>query len=56
MVTLFLPEPGMQRRDATTDWAQRAGGVVVLALAALVVLLGVYPAPMIDWVRLMAAT
>ncbi|ABE60464.1 MULTISPECIES: NADH-quinone oxidoreductase subunit NuoN [Chromohalobacter] len=55
MVTLFLPEPGMQRRDATTDWAQRAGGVVVLGLAALVVVLGVYPAPMIDWVRFMVA-
>ncbi|EPC00047.1 hypothetical protein L861_07735 [Litchfieldella anticariensis FP35 = DSM 16096] len=50
MVTLFLVEPGMQRRDAPRDWSVRAGGVVVLGLALLIVLLGIYPAPMIEWV------
>ncbi|SDL87411.1 NADH dehydrogenase subunit N [Modicisalibacter muralis] len=54
MVTLFLVEPGMQRRDAPHDWGVRAGGVVVLGLALLVLLLGVYPSPMIEWVKLMA--
>jgi NADH-quinone oxidoreductase subunit N len=53
MVTLYLVEPGMQSRDAPHDWGIRAGGVVVLGLALLVVLLGIYPAPMIDWVRAM---
>ncbi|GAB2710185.1 NADH-quinone oxidoreductase subunit NuoN [Halomonas garicola] len=47
IVTLFLAEPGMQHRDASADWAVRAGGLVVLGAAVLVVLLGLYPAPMI---------
>ncbi|MCG7599488.1 NADH-quinone oxidoreductase subunit NuoN [Halomonas sp. McH1-25] len=53
MVTLYLVEPGMQSRDAPNDWGVRAGGMVVLGLALLVVLLGIYPAPMIEWVRIM---
>jgi NADH-quinone oxidoreductase subunit N len=56
MVTLFLVEPGMQRRDAPHDWGSRAGGLVVLGVAALVVLLGLYPTPMIAWVRAMGGT
>ncbi|SHF29696.1 NADH dehydrogenase subunit N [Modicisalibacter ilicicola DSM 19980] len=56
MVTLFLVEAGMRRRDAPHDWGVRAGGVVVMGLALLVLLLGVYPAPMIEWVRVLAAT
>ena len=50
-VTLFLAEPGMQRRDASHDWGVRAGGLVVLGVAALVILLGLYPAPMIELAR-----
>lgn len=53
MVTLFLVEPGMQRRDAPHDWGVRAGGVVVVGLAVLTVALGVYPTLMIDWIRTM---
>lgn len=53
MVTLFLVEPGMQRRDAAHDWGTRAGGLVVLGVAALVLLLGLYPAPMIEWARVL---
>ncbi|GAB2789579.1 NADH-quinone oxidoreductase subunit NuoN [Halomonas shantousis] len=56
MITLYLVEPGMQGRDAPHDWGVQAGGVVVLALAALVFLLGIYPAPMISWARWMGAT
>ncbi|MBB3230488.1 NADH-quinone oxidoreductase subunit NuoN [Halomonas stenophila] len=51
MVTLYLVEPGMRRRDVTADWGVRAGGLVVAGLALVTLLLGVYPAPMIDWVR-----
>ncbi|ALM54037.1 NADH-quinone oxidoreductase subunit NuoN [Halomonas huangheensis] len=53
MVTLYLAEPGMQKRDAPEDWGVRAGGVVVLGVGLLIILLGIYPTPMIDWVRVM---
>lgn len=53
MVTLFLAEAGMQKRDAPEDWGVRAGGVVVLGVALLIIVLGIYPTPMIEWVRIM---
>ena len=49
MVTLYLREPGMRRRDATNDWATRAGGLVLIGLAVLVLVLGLYPTPIVDW-------
>ncbi|MDX1802407.1 MAG: NADH-quinone oxidoreductase subunit N, partial [Marinobacter sp.] len=55
MVTLYLVEPGMRRRDATNDWGLRAGGLVVLGLALLVIVLGIYPSPMIEWVKLVVS-
>jgi len=50
MVTLYLPEPGMRRRDASNDWGSRIGGVTLLATAVVILILGIYPTPMIDWV------
>ncbi|WP_163649665.1 NADH-quinone oxidoreductase subunit NuoN [Modicisalibacter sp. 'Wilcox'] len=55
MVTLYLAEAGMQRRDAPEDWAVQAGGLMVLVVAVLVIVLGIYPAPMIDGVRVVSA-
>ncbi|WP_166252909.1 NADH-quinone oxidoreductase subunit NuoN [Marinobacter salicampi] len=49
MVTLFLVEPGMRHRDATPNWGLQAGGLVVIGLAFLVVVLGLYPTPLINW-------
>lgn len=51
MVTLYLPSAGMQRHDAALDWGQRAGGIMVLALTALMFALGVYPQPALEWIR-----
>ena len=51
LVTLSLPEPGMRRRDVSNDWGSRLGGVTLLVLAVLILVLGIYPAPMIDWVN-----
>ena len=51
MVTLYLREPGMQLRDARADWAFSSGGLVVLLSAILVVLLGIYPQPVISLVQ-----
>ncbi len=50
MVTLYLPEPGMRRMDATNDWGNRIGGLTLLVVAVLILVLGVYPSPMIQWV------
>ncbi|RKR07449.1 NADH dehydrogenase subunit N [Kushneria sinocarnis] len=47
MVGLYLHEGEQSRRDATDDWGQRSGGVMVLLLAIAVLVLGVYPQPMI---------
>ncbi len=50
MVTLYMPEPGMRRRDAPNDWGYRVGGLTLLMVAILILVIGVYPAPVIDWV------
>lgn len=54
-ITLFMAQPGMRRRDASDDWGVRAGGLVVLGVAGLVILLGIYPTPMIELARLLSA-
>ena len=51
MVTLFMREPNMQRRDAPFDWSQRAGGIMLLLVALLVFALGVYPQPLLELVQ-----
>ncbi|MFO7993749.1 MAG: NADH-quinone oxidoreductase subunit NuoN [Marinobacter sp.] len=56
MVTLYLPEPGMRRVDAPDDWGNRVGGLTLLIVAALVLALGVYPTPMIQWVAGLSTT
>jgi len=48
MVTLYLVEPGMRRHDAPINWGQRAGGVMLLAIAVLAFFLGVYPQPLLE--------
>jgi NADH-quinone oxidoreductase subunit N len=45
---LYLKTPGMPSRDATNDWALTTGGFMVLTSAILVVLLGIYPQPLLD--------
>ncbi|MCQ4266365.1 NADH-quinone oxidoreductase subunit NuoN [Pseudomonas stutzeri] len=48
MVTLYLVEPGIRRHDAPLNWGQQAGGIMLLAVAALAFLLGVYPQPLLE--------
>lgn len=52
VVTLYLASPGMRRHDAPLDWAQGVGGIMVLLLGALMLLLGVYPQPALEIIRL----
>lgn len=51
MVTLFMVEPNLQRQDAPFDWAQRAGGIMLMGVAALAFMLGVYPQPLLELVQ-----
>ncbi len=55
MVTLYLVEPGMRRRDAIDAWGGHPSGLVVVGLVLLVVILGIYPTPMIDAMHWVAA-
>lgn len=51
-VSLYLTPPELMQREAPTNWAFTAGGVVVLISAILVLLLGIYPQPLISLVQL----
>ncbi len=51
-VSLYLSPPELHTRDTPANWAFTAGGVVVLISAMLVLLLGVYPQPLITLVQL----
>ncbi|XID75502.1 NADH-quinone oxidoreductase subunit NuoN [Alkanindiges sp. WGS2144] len=47
MVVLYMTPPDTPRIDAQTNWGVRAGGIMVLLTSLLVLLLGVYPQPLI---------
>ncbi|EOU9529414.1 NADH-quinone oxidoreductase subunit NuoN [Cronobacter dublinensis] len=51
-VSLYLNAPQQLNRDVPSNWAYSAGGVVVLISALLVLVLGVWPQPLITLVNL----
>jgi len=51
MVTLYLVEPGIRRHDAPLNWGQQAGGIMLLLIALLVFILGLYPQPLLGLVE-----
>jgi NADH-quinone oxidoreductase subunit N len=51
MIELYLRSPWKRKFSAPLDWAQNTGGLMLLALALLMILLGVYPTPFIAVVR-----
>ncbi|MBK0002336.1 NADH-quinone oxidoreductase subunit NuoN [Erwinia sp. S38] len=51
-VSLYLTPPEVAMRDAPSNWAFTAGGIVALISAILVLLLGIYPQPLISLVNL----
>ncbi|MTD42567.1 NADH-quinone oxidoreductase subunit NuoN [Erwinia sp. CPCC 100877] len=51
-VSLYLSAPQQLNRDAPSDWAFTAGGVVVLVSMVLVLVLGVWPQPLISLVQM----
>ncbi|MGO1310665.1 MAG: NADH-quinone oxidoreductase subunit NuoN, partial [Kluyvera intermedia] len=50
-VSLYLSAPEKPNRDAPSNWQYSAGGIVVLISALLVLVLGIYPQPLIDIVQ-----
>ena len=51
-VSLYLSAPQQPGRDAPSNWQYSAGGIVVLISALLVLVLGIYPQPLINIVQL----
>jgi NADH-quinone oxidoreductase subunit N len=54
MIIMFLPQPSMHRHDAPLNWGIRASGMMVLGLTVLLLLIGLYPQPLItliEWAR-----
>jgi NADH-quinone oxidoreductase subunit N len=50
MVTMYLVDNKLPRHDAAFNWAQRTGGVMLLAIAILTFVIGVYPQPLLNLV------
>ncbi|GEM_PF-6850106 len=51
-MSLYLNAPQQLNRDAPSNWQYSAGGIVVLISALLVLVLGVWPQPLISLVQL----
>ncbi len=47
MVVLYMTPPDVPRIDAEGNWGTKAGGVMVLLASLLVLVLGIYPEPMV---------
>jgi len=48
MVVMYMTPPDVPRIDADAHWGSKVGGIMVLGAALLVLLLGIYPDPMIN--------
>ncbi len=47
MVVMYMTPPDTPRIDADKHWGQKVGGLMVLAAALAVLVIGVYPDPVI---------
>jgi NADH-quinone oxidoreductase subunit N len=52
VITMFMADPERLKFDAPRGWAQQVGGVMVLLLTLLMFVLGIYPQPVIEIIRL----
>lgn len=48
MVVMYMTPPETPRIDADKEWGQKVGGIMVLIVTAAVLLIGVYPDPIIQ--------
>lgn len=51
MVIMYLNEPGARRREIANNWGQQIGGIMVMVMAGLVLLVGVYPQPLMHFIN-----
>ncbi len=49
MVVMYMTPPEHPRLDAQGNWGQTAGGIMVLLIALLVLVLGIYPEPLLQF-------
>ena len=49
MIVMYMTPPENPRIDAVDHWGQKVGGIMVLGAAALVLLIGIYPDPIINF-------
>jgi NADH-quinone oxidoreductase subunit N len=52
MVSLFMAEPGLRRFHAPLDWGRTTGGAVLLLASMLLLLVGVYPQPLLRLINM----
>ena len=52
MVSLYMLEPGLRRFNAPLDWGRSTGGAMLLLACMLVLLVGVFPQPLMQLVNL----
>lgn len=50
-ISMFMDKPGQSRRDAVNEWGQRSGGLMVWLLAIAVLVMGIYPEPLIAFIH-----
>lgn len=51
IITMYLAEPGTIKRDAVSGWGQRSGGLMMIGLTAVVLLIGIWPEPLIQLIQ-----
>lgn len=52
MVVMYMTPPDVPRVDAQGNWGKTAGGAMVLAAAALVLVFGIYPEPVLKFAEM----
>lgn len=52
MITLFLPDPEKREFNAPLNWGQQTGGYMAIAFMLLMLMLGVYPGPVLQFVQI----
>lgn len=56
MVIMYLNEPGARRHEIANDWGQHIGGIMVMVMATFILMMGVFPQPMMAFVNAVKLT